>query len=298
MFVKIKTLSMTSCRVALLLLVVCFSGLAKAEDCGWQANGARCSPSTVCCSQWGYCGVTPEHCGTGCQSGSCTGGSPPSPGGSGLSSFFPSSLFDKWFPNCNSFYTYEAFIAAAALYPAFGSSRNPEIQKREVAAFFAHVNHETEGLVYIEEINKSFSYCRERDSYGCAPGKKYYSRGPLQLSWNYNYKLASSKVGFNIWADPDKIATDVTLAFKTALWFWMEPATPKPSCHSVIVGDQGFGTTTNIINGGLECGPNNSPAQAENRSKYYQDFCRQLNVSPGGALTCSNMTPYGLLVGL
>lgn len=145
MFVKIKTLSMTSCRVALLLLVVCFSGLAKAEDCGWQANGARCSPSTVCCSQWGYCGVTPEHCGTGCQSGSCTGGSPPSPGWSGLSSFFPSSLFDKWFPNCNSFYTYEAFIAAAALYPAFGSSRNPEIQKREVAAFFAHVNHETEG---------------------------------------------------------------------------------------------------------------------------------------------------------
>lgn len=33
--------------------------------CGAAVN-ARC-PSGQCCSQWGFCGVTTSHCGTGCQ---------------------------------------------------------------------------------------------------------------------------------------------------------------------------------------------------------------------------------------
>ncbi|KAF8424849.1 hypothetical protein EV426DRAFT_70847 [Tirmania nivea] len=64
--------------------------------CGTQeagaGNGFRCPPAQYqCCSQWGWCGDTAEHCGTGCQSayGSCTGGttlpprtsSPPSSSG-------------------------------------------------------------------------------------------------------------------------------------------------------------------------------------------------------------------------
>jgi len=51
------------------------------------------------------------------------------------------------------------------------------------------------------------------------------------------------------------------------IWFYMTPQDPKPSMHDVMTGffepndkdDQvnitaTFGTTTNIINGGLECG--------------------------------------------
>lgn len=51
--------------------------------CGAAVN-ARC-PSGQCCSQWGYCGVTSGHCGSGCQSSysasnsACAGGPAPAP---------------------------------------------------------------------------------------------------------------------------------------------------------------------------------------------------------------------------
>jgi hypothetical protein len=46
------------------------------------APGGACGPSVSskcpadqCCSQWGFCGTTSSHCGTGCQAawGTCTG---------------------------------------------------------------------------------------------------------------------------------------------------------------------------------------------------------------------------------
>eukprot|EP00835_Amoeboradix_gromovi_P006139 NODE_670_length_5356_cov_0.415066.p2 type:complete len:164 gc:universal NODE_670_length_5356_cov_0.415066:1670-2161(+) len=37
-----------------------------AQNCG--AGVGEC-PTIQCCSQWGWCGVTVDHCGTGCQSG-------------------------------------------------------------------------------------------------------------------------------------------------------------------------------------------------------------------------------------
>lgn len=54
--------------------------------CGLKEAGAgkgfRCQTAQYrCCSQWGWCGDTAEHCGTGCQSayGSCTGVTSPPP---------------------------------------------------------------------------------------------------------------------------------------------------------------------------------------------------------------------------
>jgi chitinase len=52
------------------------------------AVAAQCSSSQpcndgLCCSQWGFCGCTPEYCGAGCQNhcGHCGGGG--SDGGGG-----------------------------------------------------------------------------------------------------------------------------------------------------------------------------------------------------------------------
>jgi hypothetical protein len=40
------------------------------------------------------------------------------------------------------------------------------------------------GLVYVEEIDQSSSYCDPtKTAYPCAPYQKYFGRGPLQLSW-------------------------------------------------------------------------------------------------------------------
>lgn len=47
-------------------------------------------------------------------------------------------------PSCagKSFYTRDAFLNAANSYPEFGSG-SADDSKREIAAFFAHVTHET-----------------------------------------------------------------------------------------------------------------------------------------------------------
>lgn len=43
-----------------------FVQLASAADCGSQASNKLCA-NNLCCSQYGYCGVTSAYCGTGCQ---------------------------------------------------------------------------------------------------------------------------------------------------------------------------------------------------------------------------------------
>jgi hypothetical protein len=126
----------------------------------------------------------------------------------------------------------------------------------------------------------------------------------LLLCRNYNYGAASVPVGYDILSNPNQVANDPTLAFKTALWFWTTAASAtEPSCHDVMVGnwtpsstdvadgrEPGFGETINIINGGIECGQPNTAAS--NRINYYENFCSQLNVSPGSNLDCQSATPY------
>lgn len=45
-----------------------------AQRCGRQARGALCAGGK-CCSQYGYCGISRTHCGSGCQS-QCLGSTP------------------------------------------------------------------------------------------------------------------------------------------------------------------------------------------------------------------------------
>lgn len=44
------------------------------------------------------------------------------------------------------FYTYAAFLAAAAAFPGFGTSaQDPAVNQRELAAFLGQISHETTG---------------------------------------------------------------------------------------------------------------------------------------------------------
>ena len=131
---------------------------------------------------------------------------------------------------------------------------------------------------YIEEIDgASKDYCDEDNTqYPCVSGENYYGRGPLQLSWNYNYGAAGNIIGFDGLNNPEIVATDVDISFKTALWFWMK------NVHSVI--DEGFGATIRAINS-IECDGGNTPA-VNARVEYYTEYCNQLGVSTGDNLTC------------
>ena len=128
--------------LALGLALLCgAAGPAAAQNCG-------CQPG-YCCSQYGYCGMGDAYCGKGCRSGPCHSGG----GGGGSGANVASVVTDAFFngiknqaPNwCEgkNFYTRSAFLNAVNAYPGFAHGGSEVEGKREIAAFFAHVTHET-----------------------------------------------------------------------------------------------------------------------------------------------------------
>lgn len=188
--------------------------------------------------------------------------------------------------------------------------------KRELAAFLANISKETTGgwqlpvgggsggdyaqwgLYFVHEVgytssNSAGAYSQAHSEYPPNPAKGYYGRGPIQLSWNYNYGQFS-KFLYNdasiLLNNPDLVQQDGVLAFKSAIWFWMMPQCPKPSCHQAMHeiwgaqnGDytsnkmykKGFSHTNNIINGGLECRNTSTAAFTQKvvlRSELYKYY--------------------------
>ncbi|BAY91283.1 MULTISPECIES: glycoside hydrolase family 19 protein [unclassified Tolypothrix] len=213
-------------------------------------------------------------------------GTLPPPTGSAFAGIVSRQTFEALFPNRDGFYSYGGLVAATQKYPSFCNEGSDEQRKREAAAFLANIAHETGDLRYIEEQNTANwpHYCQV-GTYPCAPGKTYHGRGPIQLSWNYNYGACGAALGIDLLNNPDLVARDSSISFATALWFWMTPQPPKSSCHDAI-RNSGFGMTINIINGGLECGKGQVTPQAQSRIQRYEQYTRQLGVTPGGNLSC------------
>jgi len=203
-------------------------------------------------------------------------------------------------------------------YGNFCSERDLQTDKKELAAFFAHIAHETrhgengkynDGLMFIHESNTSLPYISDNDAYPAVAGKKYYGRGPLQISYNGNYGYASDcifgdkKILLN---NPDLVETDSVVAFKTAIYFWMTPQTFKPSAHDVMIGKwqpnaadkaanrtPGFGMTINIVNGQVECNKGESMFSMNDRIGFYQYFLKALGITDANcACSCAKMKYY------
>ncbi|KAK1577998.1 hypothetical protein Q3G72_026751 [Acer saccharum] len=249
-----------------------------------MSQNCNCAPN-LCCSQFGFCGTSDQYCGAGCKAGPCTssGGTGGGSGSSSVANIVTAEFFDgiknQAGGDCagKSFYTRDGFLNAVKSFPEFGSG-SADNSKREIAAFFAHVTHETGHLCFVEEIDKSNMYCDQGNTqYPCAPGKFYYGRGPLQITWNYNYGAAGKAIGFDGLNSPETVAKDPAISFKTALWFWMT------NVHSVV--NQGFGATIQKVNGALECN-GKQPQKVQTRIGYYTDYCKKFGVSPGENLSC------------
>ncbi|MFE9681677.1 chitinase [Streptomyces sp. NPDC006285] len=199
------------------------------------------------------------------------------------------SQFNSMFPNRNAFYSYSGLTAALDAYPGFSNTGSDTVKKQEAAAFLANVSHETGGLQYVVEQNTANypHYCDSSQSYGCPAGNdKYYGRGPVQLSWNFNYKAAGDALGIDLLNNPDLVQNDAAVAWKTGLWYWNTqsgPGTMTP--HDAMVNGAGFGETIRSINGSLECNGGN-PGQVQSRIDNYQRFTQLLGVEPGGNLSC------------
>uniref|UniRef100_A0A2N9G7K7 chitinase n=1 Tax=Fagus sylvatica TaxID=28930 RepID=A0A2N9G7K7_FAGSY len=270
-----------------LILFLAFLLGTSAEQCGTQGGGAVC-PNGLCCSKYGWCGTTSDYCGDGCQSQCTSGGS-----GGDVSSLISAPLFDQMLkypnnPHCesNGFYTYNAFIAAARSFNGFGTTGDVTTRKREIAAFLAQTSLETTA----KDDYKKTTYCTSKE-WPCTPGKQYYGRGLIQLTHNYNYGQAGQAIGADLINNPELVATDPTISFKTAIWFWMTPQSSKPSNHDVIIGKWKLAADTSagrVSNCGtlLECG-DGSDSRVADKIGYYKRYCDILGVSYGNNLDCS-----------
>ncbi|KAL6343323.1 hypothetical protein AAG906_022398 [Vitis piasezkii] len=180
-------------KLLTILLVGALCGAAVAQNCGCASD--------QCCSKYGYCGTGNDYCGNTCQSGPCY-----SSGGNGSSGIFD-GIINQAASSCagKNFYTRAAFLNASNSYSQFGNDGSANGTKREIAAFFAHVTQETGHFCYIEEIDgASHDYCDSNNTqYPCVAGQKYYGRGPLQLTWNYNYGAAGNSIGFDGLGNPE-----------------------------------------------------------------------------------------------
>ena len=203
-------------------------------------------------------------------------------------------------------------------YGGFCTAGDAQTDKRELAAFFAQIAHETrhgmngeykDGLMLIHEDNTSLEYLSDSDEYPAVKGQKYYGRGPMQLSYNGNYGYASDCIFGDktiLLNNPALVETDPVVAFKTAIYFWMTPETHKPSAHDVMTGKwqptaadkaknrtPGFGMTINIVNGEVECNKGEDMYNMHDRIGFYKYFLTQLGATdPNCACSCGNMEPY------
>ncbi|PSL43839.1 putative secreted protein (Por secretion system target) [Chitinophaga niastensis] len=229
-----------------------------------------------------------------------------------------------------------AIISQQVDYGTFANEGDVTARKRELVAFLANISQETTGgwptapggqfawgLYFREEQGyegtNNIGYRDESDTlYPPAPGKSYHGRGPIQISYNYNYGQASELLFGNkniLLANPEMVIQDGALSFQTALWFWMTPQYPKPSCHDVMVPGKwtptatqqagglkpGFGATVNIINGGVECGGPQENTKVLSRIGHYQRYATIKQVSlelNGGNNTancgCANMARFSI----
>lgn len=208
----------------------------------------------------------------------------------------------------------------------FVNTSSANNNKRELAAFLANISKETTGgwqtpvggntegdyakwgLYFVHEVGLTSANCDSNvysDSgnleYPPSPGQCYFGRGPIQLSWNYNYGQFSKFLyndKFILLNNPDLVQQDGVLAFKSAIWFWMMPQCPKPSCHQAMqelwqpqTGEytstkmykKGFAHTNNIINGGLECRNTSTAAFTQKvvlRSELYKYYLSILGLTP------------------
>jgi len=214
---------------------------------------------------------------------SCTGG-----GGGGGGFAVSESQFNAMFPGRNGFYTYQGLVAALGKYPSFATTGGDTVAKQEAAAFLANVGHETGGLVYIDEINQANwpTYCDWSQPYGCPAGQSaYHGRGPIQLSWNFNYYAAGNALGVDLLNNPNLVATDAAISWETGIWYWMTgTGNAGTTSHNAMVNGQGFGTTIRAINS-IECNGGNT-AEMQDRVNLYTRFAGILGVPTGANLTC------------
>ncbi|WP_081205157.1 C39 family peptidase [Prescottella equi] len=146
----------------------------------------------------------------------------------------------------------------AALLPAFTAAmREAECTTVERAAMWcAQLGHESNGLLWMEELASGADYEGRRDLGNTQPGdgRRFKGRGPIQVTGRHNYTECSR------WAhgrglvpsptyfvdNPAELASD-RYGFVGAVWYW---TAARPQLNA-LADDRNLQGATRAINGGL-----------------------------------------------
>ena len=164
-------------------------------------------------------------------------------------------------------------------YTAFSNAVSPLTSTRELAMFLAQTLHESDGLRALREYACISTGCPGQYATPGLdiPGKHYYGRGYIQLSWAYNYRDASQSIFSDpaiLLQHPDRVAESHDMAWATAVWFWMHRGVHEQAQTGY------FGLTTNIINGGLECHGGWNQGAARKRFALYHTIATLWHIPP------------------
>ncbi|MCL2599253.1 MAG: InlB B-repeat-containing protein [Firmicutes bacterium] len=213
-------------------------------------------------------------------------------------------------------------------YGDFLNSSDENDNKRELSGFFANMSHESGAYGYINgedppewlgpgfnkyqwgfAFNEETTHIGHTESeysdhgsaeYPPVPGHSYHGRGPIQLTWNYNYGFFSQLIFGDknvLLKNPELVCQDGEIGIMSAIWFWMTPQAPKASCHDIMLNkyvfnpndpweknyENCFGLTMVVINGHFES--NKTPEewpQVKNRIAFYKKYTSRLGANIDG----------------
>ncbi|WP_019614194.1 glycoside hydrolase family 19 protein [Psychromonas ossibalaenae] len=171
-------------------------------------------------------------------------------------------------------------------------------------------------MTYTEETRNAYTQCTgwAGEAYPCGKfadgtNKSYFGRGAKQLSYNYNYGPFSQSIYGDVETllNSPELVADTWLNLASSIFFFIYPQPPKPSMLHVIDGTwqpnendnqnnltRSFGATTQIINGGIECGQGAEKPQSVNRIGYFKEYANYLDVDSASLepLGCKDMKAF------
>jgi predicted chitinase len=249
----------------------------------------------MCCSEWGWCGQTADHCSgpagpTDSPVASPTDNPATSPTGNSSYDIASPALtltradiqagLDKF----NQLQGWSAFIGQS-LVDNINSITSGYTLYRQLA-LVAQTMWESAGYQFTEEmaaVNPPFA--TRADYQDCewntpgvqlpANGKHFYGRGYIQLSWCANYIIyGQDRLVDNdplyFYKNPELVATTSFYAFDSAAWFF----------ETQVLDTSGqFGSITNAINGNIECSASYSGDAAEKRYTIFEALAQQVGLT-------------------
>lgn len=153
---------------------------------------------------------------------------------------------------------------------------------KDLAQFLAQVLWESDGLAAKEEHAAAADPVQARDSYDAGPsGQVYWGRGYIRLTWGDNYRSASKDIfgDDRLYRDPQSVVVDEYTAWAVSYWYWRQ----NVACAAGY--GTGFGYTTKVLSGGLECTGGDS-SKARKRYEIYTKVATALGQTPLGPEGC------------